>query len=816
MIKLLLISAFGFILSLTGYSQVKLALFFTGDKKDTIGAAAEILQQQLSKAAGFSYTQHEESNFTGSGILLSAQPLKWPTYSKELRKLGPEGVVIKSTAKGIAIIGNSKLAVEHGVFIYLEKLGYRFYFPHRDWHIIPASLNLFQKIEYAGQPSFGHRRIWYGYGTGSKSSTDDYFFWFKANRQGGVLNASFGQAYDDIVYRNEAEFKKHPEWLYPQPPKGTIPSDPKFNMANEELVQFVINDVIKRIEQSKKNGTQDYKMMSMSPSDGLGTCNSPECQRLGSLTDRVFYLVNRVAKAIRQKYPDTWIGAYAYSEFISPPNISLEPNVFVGITTAFNNSKFSIEELVQLWAKKAGKTGMYDYFSNYAWDMDVAGQSLASRPLEVIKNIKKYHKMGAKGFEAESTTGWISKGLGHYLAAQLMWDVNANTDKITEEFFQLSFGRASGTLKKLWKEFERNEFTSPRESDLAKWIDLVSLAEKEEKDKKVQTRIFHIKSYLLYLSLFRKWKESKSEIDLTGLLNYGYRMMDYGSFAGYPSLFELGNLSAFPGMKFNDPKAKWKANQSTINEQEMSILLAQERRRLKEFRVIQEFKLGTKFVKAPGVEQWKGTAHESQDNNMLWYPHDFIIEIIRPGKENYIDFSGNYVTGGGSENPIKISISGYKNQDAKDEAVLINYDYSDTKVTQKISLASLPSGFYRVSVYDPTKIFKILFSSALNYSILISPKKRLNSNYCNNLFMYVPKDISNFTVWKSIEVKFQTPTGRIVDLANKKEEEMEVKVLPGEAGLWKIIFFSGSLYVDGLPPVIGFNPSHMLIPAGLN
>lgn len=813
--KLLLSFIINLFLAIAGYAQLKLTLFYNGDIKDTVAGAAEILKQQLSKAVGFTYSQNQERLYKGTGILLSSQPANWPVYAAALKKMGPEGVFIKSNGKGVVIIGNSQLAVEHGIFIYLESLGYRFYFPHPDWYIIPSNLSLFQKIDYVGQPSFGHRKIWYGYGTGSKKSEADYNFWFKANRQGGVLNASFGQAYDDIVYRNEAEFKKHPEWLFPQPAKGTIPSDPKFNIANEELVQFVIADVIKRIEKSKKEGTQDYKMISLSPSDGPGVCNTPECQKYGSFTDRVFYLVNRVAKVVRQKYPGTWIGAYAYSEFNTPPNIALEPNVFVGITTAFNGSNYSVDELVQLWSKKAKVTGIYDYFSIYSWDQDVPGQSLAAMPATMINNIKKYYKMGAKGYEAESTTGWISKGLGHYLGAQLMWDINANTSRLRDDFFKLSFGKAAGAVQKLWKEFEKNPFTTPRQSDLAKWIDLCSIAEKQDNDKQVQARIFHIKSYLYYLTLLRRFKENKSESNLITLLNYGYRMMNYGSFAGYPSLFELGNLSVYPGMTFNDPKAKWKANQSIIGVQEISSLLALERTKLKEIKGLKEFSLGKTFINAPGAEHWKGAVHESQLNNMLWYPHDFIMQVTKQGKENYIDFSGNYVTGGDGKTQLKVFISEYKNPEADGETVLLSHVYAGHKTVDKISLASLKPGFYRVSVKDPLKIFKIEFSPSLNYSILVTPRQRLNSNFCNNLFVYVPKDVSNFAVWKSIEVKFQTPTGRFVDLTNKGEEEVEVRVLPGEAGLWKIVFFSGSLYLDGVPPVLGFNPSHMLVPAGL-
>lgn len=131
---------------------------------------------------------------------------------------------------------------------------------------------------------------------------------------------------------------------------------------------------------------------------------------------------------------------------------------------------------------------------------------------------------------------------------------------------------------------ENNRFSTPRESDLGKWIDWVYAAEKQESNKNVQARFFHLKSYLYYLALLRRNAETKSEGDLVALLNYGYRMMDYGSFAGYPSLFELGNnLSSFAGMKFNDPAARWKSNRSVITSSEMDKLLVQEKSRLKKF-----------------------------------------------------------------------------------------------------------------------------------------------------------------------------------------------------------------------------------------
>lgn len=103
---------------------------------------------------------------------------------------------------------------------------------------------------------------------------------------------------------------------------------------------------------------------------------------------------------------------------------------------------------------------------------------------------------------------------------------------------------------------------------------------------------------------------------------------------------------------------------------------------------------------------------------MLWYPHDFIMQVVKQGKDNFIDFSGNYVTGGGGETPIRVSIVEYKGIHTTDEKKLLIYNYTGLKTTDRISLAELKPGFYKVSVEDPLKIFKIIFAPTLNYSIL--------------------------------------------------------------------------------------------------
>jgi len=790
-----------------GFAQSSVTIY-SDKENDSIKAIVNLLKGELQKAGNTIYLD-DCSRFEGKGIFLDYCSGK---KNKEIKNKGAEAVVVKSSNNSVYISGNSAIAVEHGIFIYLEKLGYRYFLPHPDWYIVPTKPSLFPSFSYLGEPSFLHRRIWYSYGTGSKSATVDYYFWMKANRFGSSIFANFGHAYDEIVSRNWETFKKHPEWFFPKLTNTEkMPSDPKFNLADESLVQFLIDDALKVIEEKRKKGDPSYKVISMMPSDGPGTCSSPACLKLGpTITDRVFYLVNRVAKAVRKKYPDVWIGGMSYSEYATPPTKKLEPNTIVNIATAFNPSGYSLDQLIKLWSEKAGKTGLYDYLSLYNWDKDIPGQSQASSADTYVNILRKYYKLGIRSFEAETTVG-ISKGLGHYLIGRLLWNINDDTKKSGEEFFNLCFGSIETEMKALWKEWDSYPFKTVREKDLANWIDIITEAVRKVNDPKIRKRVFHIKSYLYYLSLYNDFISDNSEEKRIALLTFSNRMTDYASFAGYPALWDLGNGTGIPGFKYNDPNAKYRHNTSAVTENEITQGLSKARSRMKVITGLRKFTFSKSFKIAPGAEKWKGRIGDgTNDQNAFWMGADFIMKIEKQGKLNYIDFIGGFSTTV-YEKPITISIYPYNPSGIPSGKSIFKYDYNGVRTVKRISLASLKPGNYIVHITDPAEIFRPKFSPAIAHSLIVTPQQQLKGTYANHLFLYVPPGTKKFSVLK-YEAKFLTPTGRVVDLANKIVEEAEVTVKPGEEGIWKLTFFSGELYFEGLPPVMGTVADRMLIP----
>jgi hypothetical protein len=799
-------------------AQNKLEIFADVKNNDTLQKLVTLFTEQIGKSVAYDFAIKPASSYTGNGIYIGTTTSgnKQVKPSGRLLQSGIEGYSVDASEKTIRILGNCNMAVGHGIFSYLESLGYRFYFANPDWHIIPVKPVLFRKWTSISAPSFNHRRIWYGYGTGSKIADKDYNFWTLANKLGGSMNASFGHAYEDIALRNREVFLQHPEWFYPVAPKGVIPDGAKFDMTKQDLIKFIIQDVEKRIETSLKNKTNAYKMISLGPSDGLGTCNTPACRQLGSITDRVYYLTNSVAKAIQKKYPSTLIGCMAYGEYMPPPSKRIEPNVFVAITTAFNSSKYSIEQLVEEWRKKGAIVGIYDYFSWYAWDFDVPGQSLASKPGDIIKSIKKYYAKGVKAYEGESSIGWVSKGLGYYLAARQMWDINEDPTVSKKEFFTLCFGKGAVMMQKLWSEWENYSFSFIRESDLARWIDYTIAVEGVEKGEQIKKRLFQVKSYLYYLSLYRYYQADKTEATLLELLKYGYRKLDDGSVAGFPAFFELGNRSGITGMGYVE-NAKWKTNNKPVSPQEIDQWLKKERSKLKVTEPVKQFVPAKTFTTVPDLGRYKKLVDDTaQTDNGYWYTNEWVVEIKKKGSDNYLNFTGDYIGDTTNVKPFKISVYSYTaDGNILSKPVLFYYEYNKKKVKEKISLAGLSPGYYTLIIEDPIKIFRVAFSPSVNFSMVMRPARQIKNTMLNYAFFYVPEGVKRFNVLKKSVVIFITPTGRKVALDNNKPEELQVQVQDGEAGLWRIKPLYDQFYLEGVPPYLGTSPRQMLIPSGV-
>ena len=774
----------------------------------------------LAGKKGFAQQAKELSNisnilikeFAKANVQVKPSAIKLVLYNSQKDKKhstdikSDDAFYLKVSEGSIYIKSLSINGLYNGVYWYLHNLGYRYYFPGSNWHYIPRLATAFMPLEKTIVPSFSHRRIWYAYGTGSKKADSDYALWFQANLQGGEeVNA--GHSYDGIVNRNKAVFHQHPEYFAQKVAKGGIPPNLKFEVSNEALVALVIQDAFNQIENRLEKTGALPSMLSMDPSDGGGFSTSPASLKIGGPSEQAFYLANRVASAVRKKYPSIKIGLYAYNLHAAPPKFALEPNIVVLVATAMNQSAYRTDELVELWKQKGAQVGIRDYFGVMAWDWDMPGQPKGSR-LAYINQLKDYYKNGIRYYSAETNIGWISRGLGHYIAAQLLWDIKVDVEKIKAEFFRNMFGHSAMEIEQLFNEWQRYQQPVPLEGDLYRWYKMVEAAEKKESNSQIHKRIDAVKQYLHYVNLFRKWRENTSDENLVQLLNYAYRVQDDGIVASYPLFRRLANsaVSGKANMRFNDPKAVWKQNNKTVTKAEINQDFISDLKSLSQSEILDTKKLPDRFeLKTINSKKIYGGGKTSLPIRLRG-GHTVIFQI-QEGSAT-INLSTGLIKAHQFKS-LRLKIYPYNNGlEVGSMSPLLSETIQPKQPLKAVSLSTLKPGTYIAVIDDARNGFTMSFTGKIAYAIVVGGQNKIWTFGRNNLVFPINKE-KQFSIQNEGVLTLQSPTGRIIDL-QKQKGIFSIQVQKGEEGIWKVLRQSGTFQLQGVLPLVSADQEFLL------
>ncbi len=472
-------------------------------------------------------------------VLGVSRHLPGSPVSKELKSLNPEGFLIAPTGDRLWMIGNSELAVRHSVFTLLEHLGCRFFFPDPVWTVVPRKRDLSVATRLKKQPAFAHRLIWYEWGAPNETLRSDYENWMKRNRQYGHFPFNTGHAYEQYI--PHSWFDKRPDWfaLVSGQRRPT-----QLCVTNQE-VQRIVTEKALEIFRSRP----ETHMVSVEPNDGGGYCECPHCQQLGSITGQPFYLANVVAKAVREEFPDKWVGLLAYAYHSDPPSFPIEPGVYVQVTTGFRYTDLSFAEQVRSFQKLGAQVGVYDYLSVYPWDFDLPGAAPAGKVYQLADRIKDYYALGLTTYCAESSLNWGPNGLGYWMASRLMWEPDADPRRLVADFFQKAFKRAGRAVQRIYERWSRGERFSPRNLRLS--LEDLNIAYRRTDDPQVLERLDRLACYLHYLRLWldydrisQQWLVSgddrvKDQVLRAGrqCVHFIRRIMDFGLIHSYATLF---------------------------------------------------------------------------------------------------------------------------------------------------------------------------------------------------------------------------------------------------------------------------------------
>ena len=481
-----------------------------------------------------------------------------------LDALGPEGVAVWTGKGRLWLLGNSPGAVSHAVYIFLEELGFRWYFPDPVWTVTPHLSDVTVQIRKVEQPAFAWRRIWYGWGPRTPQLQKDYDAWMRHNRQGGAFHVDCGHAWERYI--PSKMFDAHPEWFALVKGKR---QPPQLCVSNPEVQKRFTEAVLEYLRRHP-----EQPMVSVEPNDGGGYCECPHCRTIGngSVSDQVFFLANLAARAVQKEFPGKYVGLYAYAHHADPPSFALEPNVYVQITTGFRYTKLSWEDQIRAFRQRGAQVGVYDYFSVYPWDWDLPGAAKAGRFFELAQAIREYHRLGLSTYDAESSCNWGPNGPGYWMAAHLMWNPRLDAQSLFEDFCTKAFGEAADPMRRLYTRWSRGERFSPRSLKLA--IEDLDAAYRATCSPEVLARLDRVAMYLHWLRLWLEYDQSSRHNQWNRLVVappeeiierakecvvFSHRIMDTGLIHTFPMLFSSWFEQRFRALKlidgFNLPEA---------------------------------------------------------------------------------------------------------------------------------------------------------------------------------------------------------------------------------------------------------------------
>lgn len=365
-----------------------------------------------------------------------------------------ESFEISASGNNIFIKGYTYKGLELGMYTLLDEWGFRWYLPGVEQ--IPQNLQLSYKGQKVYTPSFSYRNMFAQTGPPRcppidrkqelRKAIDD---WERRNRL-KPLEAFGGHHWTDFKNKYLAELQKHPEWTAEINGKRTGPvSNIKFCISNEAFRTFYINE---RVQEAKKEiqlwPEKKLWIVSVEPSDGDGHCTCQSCLAMGSVSTRVFFLANEVAKELKKLGEHVYASLYAYNKHAAVPDLEVHENVLVQLAPYKYQKVAKPRELINQWLQKMpNRLYLRDYYGLVLYNADMPlRQPFDSKAF--YERLKQWRELGIQGANIESSYGLGATGLARWIFARFMFNSNLSLEEIEADYYS-QYGNNATTVQEV-------------------------------------------------------------------------------------------------------------------------------------------------------------------------------------------------------------------------------------------------------------------------------------------------------------------------------------------------------------------------------
>ena len=290
-----------------------------------------------------------------------------------------ESFTYRTVGHDLLIWGGSGRGTMYGVFTFLEReLGIHWLTPkctvvpkQNEWKL--------PRLDRTEHPFIGYRYSNYHVANGApewSAHTRENMKWEPATaREYGGIEAYYGAHTMEWLVPVKEFFATHPEYFCLREGKR-YDGYGQLCLSNPDVLEICKTRLAQRMREEP-----NYRIYSLSQNDNVRFCQCEKCaaieQQYGGHSGLIVWFVNQVADAVKDEFPDKYIGTFAYQYSRQPPTgIKPRENVVIrlcSIECCFahpldagcpQNEAFMRD--LRAWAALAPHLFIWDYIVDYA------------------------------------------------------------------------------------------------------------------------------------------------------------------------------------------------------------------------------------------------------------------------------------------------------------------------------------------------------------------------------------------------------------------------------------------------------------------
>ncbi len=378
----------------------------------------------------------------------------------EVRRLGPDGFILRSSTDQLLICGGRPRGSLNGVYTFLEDvLRVRWFTPELE--VVPKQDQVrIAALNQTRVPALENRDVFWremmrDANFAAKHRVNGKHYGLQ-ERHGGAFTTYFPFVHSfDLLIPREL-FKDHPEY-FPEIKGQRKDGYVQRCLSNPDVLVLAIKNVRQWIKEHP-----EASIISVSQNDTINNCQCAQCKAIddaeGSPAGSLLQFVNAIAAAIEKESPHIRLDTLAYQYTRKPPKtIRPHRNVIIRLCSieccfahplesCSSEANRRFRDDIIAWQPVAPLLYVWDYTPNF-------GHYLQPFPNfdSLQANVRFFAEHGVKSLFEQGNYSAGGQGemgpLRAYVLAKLLWDPNTDVTRHIGEFCQAYFSGAASQIQ---------------------------------------------------------------------------------------------------------------------------------------------------------------------------------------------------------------------------------------------------------------------------------------------------------------------------------------------------------------------------------